>query len=170
MGMPRTLKNFMLFNEGNVYQGEAKSVTLPTLTRKMEEWRGGGMNGPGKMDMGMEALELEATFGGPMRDILRQWGVARMDGVYMRFVGSYQRDDTGSVDTVEVIVRGRHEEIDMGDAEAGEVSEFKVKTAVAYYKLVWNGRTDIEIDFANMIETINGIDRTAELRASLGIY
>lgn len=170
MGMPRTLKNFMLFNEGYAYLGEAKSVTLPTLTRKMEEYRGGGMNGPAKMDMGMEALELEATFGGPMRDILRQWGMVRMGGVYMRFVGSYQNDETGVVDTIEVIVRGRHEEIDMGDAEAGEASEFKVKTAVAYYKLVWNGRTEIEIDFANMTEIIGGVDRTAELRASLGLY
>lgn len=170
MGLPRTLKNLMLFNEGLNYLGEVKSVKLPTLTRKMEEWRGGGMGGPNKMDMGMEALELEATFGGPMRDILRQWGVARVGGVYLRFVGAYQNDETGNVDTIEVIVRGRHEEIDMGDAETGEASEFKVKTVCAYYKLVWNGRTEIEINFADMTEIIGGVDRSAEIRAALGLY
>ena len=61
MGLPRTLKDMMLFNEGLAYLGEAGSVTLPTLTRKMEEWRGAGMNAPVKMDMGMEAMELEAA-------------------------------------------------------------------------------------------------------------
>jgi P2 family phage contractile tail tube protein len=43
MGLPRTLQNLMLFNEGQSYVGEVKTVTLPTLTRKLEEYRGGGM-------------------------------------------------------------------------------------------------------------------------------
>jgi phage tail tube protein FII len=41
MGLPRTLQNLMLFNEGQSYVGEVKTVTLPTLTRKLDEWRGG---------------------------------------------------------------------------------------------------------------------------------
>ena len=39
-------------------------------------------------------------------------GIARHDGVMLRFAGAYQRDDTGQVDAVEVVVRGRHEEIE----------------------------------------------------------
>ena len=170
MGLPRTLKDMMLFNEGLAYLGEAGSVTLPTLTRKMEEWRGAGMNAPVKMDMGMEAMELEAVFGGPMRDILRQWGVTTVAGVYLRFAGAYQQDDTGDVDSVEIIVRGRHEEIEMGEQKPGEAGEFKVKSALAYYKLVWNGRTEIEIDPLAGIEIVDGIDRSAERRAAIGIF
>lgn len=170
MGLPRTLKDMMLFNEGNGYVGECASVTLPPLTRKMEGWRGGGMSGEVKLDMGQEPLELEATYGGPMRDILRQYGMVSVTGVYLRFVGNYQRDDDGSLDTVEVIVRGRHEEIDMGDAKPGEAGEFKTKTALAYYKLIWNGTTEIEIDPINMVEIVGGADRLAERRAALGIY
>lgn len=170
MGMPRTLKDMMLFNEGRAYMGDAKTVTLPTLSRKMEGYRGAGMSGELQMDMGMEAMEMSFTCGGPMRDVLRQFGVTTVDGVYLRFAGNYQSDDTASHDHVEVVVRGRHAEIDMGDQESGSPSEFKVKTAVAYYKLTWNGRTEIEIDPLNMIEIIDGVDRLAARRASLGIF
>src|SRR3546814_835216 len=106
----------------------------------------------------------------PMRDILRQYGVTKVNGVYLRFVGAYQQDDTSAVDNIEVIVRGRHSEIDMGDQEVGEASEFKVTSVLSYYKLVWNGRTEIEIDPLNMIEIVNGIDLLAEQRNALGIF
>lgn len=170
MGLPRILKNMNFYNEGFAYGGEAKTVTLPTLTRKMEEYRGGGMGGPVQIDMGMEAMELTATFGGPVRDVLRQWGTPTVDGVYLRFSGSYQSDDSSAVDTIEIIVRGRYSEIEMGDQEVGEVGESKITMALAYYKLVWNGRTEIEIDPINMVEIVGGVDRSAELRSSIGMF
>jgi len=170
MALPRTLKDMLLFNEGLNYLGDAKTVTLPTLTRKMEEWRGAGMNVPVSMDMGMEAMELSFTCGGLRRDVLRQWGMPTAAGVYLRFAGNYQSDDTAAMDHVEVIVRGRHSEIEMGDQETGEVSEFKATMALAYYKLVWNGRTEIEIDPLAMIEIVGGVDRLAERRSALGIH
>lgn len=170
MGLPRILKNMNFYNEGFAYGGEAKSVSLPTLTRKMEGYRGGGMSGEVQIDMGMEAMELSATFGGPVRDVLRQWGTNTVDGVYLRFAGGYQQDDTGGVDTIEVIVRGRYSEIEMGDQEVGEAGEFSMTMAVAYYKLVWNGRTLIEQDPMNMVDIVDGVDRNAELRASIGMF
>lgn len=169
MGLPRTLKDMMLFNEGLAYLGEIKTVSLPTLTRKMEEWRGGGMSGAVSMDMGMEAMEMSFTCGAPMRDVLRQWGAPTVDGVYLRFAGNYQTDSTAAVDHVEVIVRGRHSEIEMGDQETGEATEFSVTMALAYYEIIWNGRTEIRIDPINMIEIVNGVDRLAERRALMGL-
>lgn len=169
MGMPSVLKNMMLFNEGQNYLGTIKTVSLPTLTRKLEDYRGGGMNGTVKTDHGLNAMEMSATFGGPMRDILRQFGVVRLNGIYMRFVGAYQRDDDGAANSIEVVVRGRHEEIEMGDQEVGAQGEFTVKSALAYYKLIWNGRTEIEIDPLRGLEFIGGIDRNAEIRAILGL-
>ena len=169
MGLPRKLTHFATFVDGTNYMGEMPEVTLPTLTRKMEEYRGGGMNGPVKIDMGQNALELESKFGGMMRSILRQYGVTRHDGVQLRFAGSYQRDDTGAVDAVEIVVRGRHEEIDMGDAKPGDDTEFSVKTACSYYKLSINGVTEIEIDLVNMIEIVGGVDRLADQRRAIGL-
>lgn len=170
MGLPRVLKNMLLFNEGDSFVGEVKTVTLPTLTRKMEDYRGGGMSAPVKLDMGMEGLELKSVFGGMVRAILAQWGITNIAGVYLRFAGALQRDDTGEVDTVEIVVRGRHSEIEMGDQEVGELGDFTVTSALAYYKLTWNGSTLIEIDPINMIEIVDGVDRLAEQRAALGLF
>lgn len=66
MAMPRKLKNMNLFNDGGSYQGLVKSCTLPPLARKMEPFRGGGMNGPVKADLGHDddGIQFEWTVGG----------------------------------------------------------------------------------------------------------
>lgn len=169
MALPRKLKNLNLFNDGESYVGQIVELTPPTLTRSMEDYRAGGMSGPVKIDNGQEAIELEWKCGGLMRSALNQYGITTVAGAQLRFAGAYQRDDTGAVDAVEIVVRGRHSEIDFGSAKAGDDTEFTVKTACAYYKLTINGETVIEIDLVNMIEIVNGTDRLAEQRRAIGL-
>lgn len=169
MAMPRKLKNLNLFNLGESYLGQIVELTLPTLTRSMEDYRGGGMSGPVKVDNGQEAIEFEWKCGGLMRTVLRQYGVTQHDGVQLRFAGAYQRDDTGEVDAVEVVVRGRHSEIGFGTSKAGDDTEQSVKTVCSYYKIMVNGVTEIEIDLVNMIEMVGGVDRLAAQRRAIGI-
>jgi len=169
MALPRKLKNFNLFGDGESYMGQVEEVKLPTLARAMEDLRAGGMSGPVKTDHGMEAMEMESKFAGYMRAVVRQFGITTHDGVPLRFAGAYQADDTAAVDAVEIIVRGRHQEIDRGTAKAGDNTEFTVKTAISYYKEVVNGVTEVEIDFVNMIEIIGGVDRLAEQRRAIGV-
>lgn len=171
MALPRKLKNMNLFNDGYSYLGLSKNVTLPVLGRKMEGYRGGGMNGPVKIDHGMsdDGIQLEWTLGGLDLTALRQYGIPRADGVLLRWAGAYQQDDTGEVVAVEVVVRGRHEEIDMGDAEPGEDTEHSITTTCSYYKLTVNGVTEIEIDILNMVEMAGGEDRLAQQRAAIGL-
>jgi len=171
MALPRKLKNMNLFNDGNSYLGLSKNVTLPVLGRKMEAYRGGGMNGPVKIDHGMsdDGIQLEWTLGGLDVIVLRQYGIPRADGVLLRWAGAYQQDDTAEGVAVEVVVRGRHEEIDMGDAESGEDTEHSITTTCSYYKLTVNGVTEIEIDILNMVEMVGGDDRLAEQRRAIGL-
>lgn len=167
--LPRKLKHMNLFNDGTTYVGQIEEVVPPQLTRVMEEWRAGGMNAPIKTDQGMEALSMEWTCGGFMDEPLRQFGITQHDGVMLRFAGSYQRDDSSKTAAVEIVVRGRHETIDMGTAKTGDNSPFKVTTAVSYYKVTLDGEEIVEIDIINMIEKINGVDRLADHRAAIGI-
>lgn len=171
MALPRKLKNMNLFNDGNSFAGLVKSVTLPTLSRKMESHRAGGMNGPVKADHGMgdDGIQLEWTLGGLDLTTLRQFGTIRADGVQLRFAGAFQRDDTGEVSAVEVVVRGRHEEINMGEATPGEDTEHSITTTCSYYKLTVDNNVEIEIDLLNMIEMVNGEDRLAEQRSAIGL-
>ncbi|HDR9048592.1 TPA: phage major tail tube protein [Burkholderia vietnamiensis] len=169
MGMPRKLKGFNLFQNGENFVGQVVEVTLPKLTRKMEDYQGGGMGGPIKVDFGQEGIQLEWTCGGFMRSVLGQYGVMKHDGVLLRFAGGYQSEDSPSVDAVEIIIKGRHSEIDPGSAKAKEDTAFKVTTVASYYKLSINGEDIIEIDFINMIEKINGNDLYAALRTAMGL-
>lgn len=168
MGLPRKLKQMILHANG-LWIAENVALTLPKLTRQFEEFRGGGMNRPVKIDMGGEALEVEWTCGGHVLAVLRQYGEQTVGAVMLRFTASLQNDDTGEITAVEVVMRGRHEEIDRGDAKPGEDTEVKVKTALSYYKESWNGVTEVEIDVLGMVERVGGIDRMAVHRAALGL-
>ena len=171
MALAKKLKHFNLFNDGNVYGGIAKTVTLPKLGRKMEDYRGGGMDGPVKVDLGFgdDGIALEWTLGGWDLIALRQFGAVRADGVALRFAGSVQRDDDGSVSSVEISVRGRHEEIDFGESTPGEDTEHKINTACTYYKLTVDGEVITEIDLLNFVFIVDGEDLLAAHRKNIGL-
>ncbi|WP_405647447.1 phage major tail tube protein [Pseudomonas sp. Ld6] len=171
MAMPRKLKNLNLFNDGNSYLGLVKSLTLPSLGRKMEGYRGGGMNGPVKADLGMsdDGIQFEWKTGGLDLISLRQFGAVNASSVALRFSGPYQQDDTGETSNVEVVVRGRHETIEMGDAQPGEDTEHSMTTTCSYYKLTVDGEEIIEIDLLNFVEKVNGVDMLEKHRTGMGI-
>lgn len=167
--LPSVLKNFNFFNDAKSYLGVAESIKLPKLARKMEDYRAGGMNGPVGIDLGQEKLEAEFTCAGLMTQVFEQYGTTKVDGVLLRFAGAYQRDDTAQVQAVEVVMRGRYQELDMGDAKAGDKGALSVKANLTYYKLTVDNKVLIEIDLLNMIEVINGVDMLQEQRKAIGL-
>ncbi|MBJ3480426.1 phage major tail tube protein, partial [Salmonella enterica subsp. enterica serovar Typhimurium] len=161
MAMPRKLKLMNVFLNGYSYQGVAKSVTLPKLTRKLENYRGAGMNGSAPVDLGLDddALSMEWSLGGfPDSVIWELYAATGVDAVPIRFAGSYQRDDTGEVQAVELVVRGRHKEVDSGEWKTGESSSTKVSSTNSYAKLTINGEVLYEVDLVNMVEIVGGVD------------
>ena len=169
MGMPSKLKNFATFVDGTSWAGEVTEIVLPKLTRKTEEFRAGGMRAPVKVDLGAEPLELEITSGGWMKDAIKQWGATGIGAVALRFAGAVQSDDTGEYSKVEVFMRGRWEELDMGSSKAGDDTEFKAKASLSYYRLVWDDEDLIEVDATGLIEKVGGVDLTEKVRRILGI-
>lgn len=169
--MPKLLKDFNVFYQGVSFMGVAKLIKLPTLKRKLEKYRGGGMPGSVSADMGLDdGFEIEHTYGGFVPEVIKDFGTAKLDGVMLRFAGAFQRDDTAEVSAVEVVIRGRHEEIEMPEGKAGgDGGETKVKTVLSYYKLIVDGQTLVEIDIPNMIEIVNGTDLYEALRPALGL-
>lgn len=167
--LPRKLKYLNVIVEGRGSPGEVMSVKLPNLKKKTESFRAGGMPGEVKVANGHEAIDLEHEYGGYMVEAVRQAGVTRVDGLGLRFVGSYQRPDGSGVDTVEIAVRGFHEELDRGDSKIGDDTKFTVKTACSYYKETVNGEVVYEIDLLNMVWTVGGVDLLAAHRDAIGV-
>ena len=114
-------------------------------------------------------MELEVTSGGWMKELIKQWGAKGVGGVPLRFAGALQRDDTDEWSKVEIFMRGRWEEIDMGSAKAGDDTEFKAKASLSYYRLEWDGEVLIEIDTTGLIENVGGTDLMQTVREILGI-
>lgn len=165
MKLPRQLKDMNVFNAANAFSGECTVFTRPKLAIKTEAYRGGGMLGEVQLDMGLEALEATAKFGGEIPELNRQFGANQIDAVQLRFAGAYQNDETGGYDDVQIIVRGRFTEIDSGDDEIGGKSGSSYKCACVYYKQSRNGRVEFEIDMLEGRFVVDGVDRWAELRA-----
>lgn len=169
MALPQILKSFNLFNEGGSYAGDVLTVELPKLATKDEEYRAGGMLGAISVPMGLDVIKLGWTAGGYLADAIKQWGITKHDGVMLRFAGAVQSPDAEDYKAVEIVVRGRHSELDMGSAEAAKKTEHKYTTVCSYYKLTLDGTVLIEIDLVAGVHKVGGVDRTASLRAALGI-
>lgn len=172
MALPRKLKKFNLFGNGENWIGIAEEFTPPKLSRKFEAYRGGGMPGAANIDMGLDdgALDVEFTMGGYGEEVIGLLGEPKADGTLLRFSGSIQRDDTGETTAVEIVCRGRAKEIDRGTYKAGDNTQTKVSMTCTYYKETINGQVIHEIDTVNLIEIgPDGVDRMAEHRKNIGL-
>lgn len=128
MGMPKKLFMFDLFIDGQTYLGQVEEVTPPKLSLKTEDYQGAGMVGSVAVMMGSVAvmmgfdsgaLDMEASMGGLMSELLESWG-ATIDGKQFRFAGSYYDNPTGESVPCEIQTRGRFTELDFGSAKAGD--------------------------------------------------
>lgn len=166
--IPETLANLNLFADGVSFQGDVPSLTLPKLTLKMEEHRGGGMDAPVELDMGMEKQEANFTTTGVRRESLKFFGLADGTAFNGTFRGAY-KGLKGKVTPVIVTLRGTLKEVDMGDWKAGDKAEIKHAVGLTYYKLEVDGETVYEIDPIGMRRVINGVDQLAAQRSALGL-
>lgn len=170
MALPKILKDFNLFGDGHNWQGQIQTIALPELARRTVEYEGGGMDGPIEVDMGNQLMEMTWTPGGLLVDGLYDtYGSPIHDAALLRFTGSYESDEDGTVVPVEVVVRGRHKTLGSGEAQKGENAGGEITTTISYYKLVIDGETVIERDVPGMVFRVRGEDRLAERRAALGL-
>jgi P2 family phage contractile tail tube protein len=163
--IPRVLRNFSAFVNGLDYAGRVTELELPDLKIKTEEHRGGGMDGPAEIDMGMEALTSKLTFAEYLPDVLKAFGKLGT-GQRVLFRGGLQRDQEAVVPVV-VEMHGGFKSSTMGTWKAGEVATHEVEATLRYYKLEIGDETIYEIDIDNMVRFIDGVDVLAGIRAAI---
>ncbi|MAY70778.1 MAG: phage major tail tube protein [Halomonas sp.] len=168
--LPKILKDYNLFGDGHNWQGQVPTVTIPELARRMIEYEGGGMDGPVEVDMGQELMTMTWTTGGlVVNGLFDSFGSPVHDAALLRFTGSYESDETGETVPVEIVARGRHKTIAMGEAQKGDKSDWEITTTLTYYKLVIDGENVIERDVPGYVFTVFGVDRLAQRRANLNL-
>lgn len=167
MGLPRKLINMNSYIDGEGFLGVVAEYEEPKIVIATEEYRGGGMLGPVKLDMGLEAMEASVTMAGHTASLIRKFGTTSVDGVQLRLVSAYRADDGTAAQSVEVYLGGRFTEIDPGKAKPGDETEHKYTVPVSYYRREVDGRVEIEIDMINGVFLVDGFDRYAEIMAIL---
>ena len=166
--IPQTLFNTNMFIAGQSLQGDVTSLSLPKVTRKTEEFRGGGMDASVAMDVGLEKLEASFAMSGVRREALKYVGAFDQNGFDASFRGAF-KGLRGAVTGVVATLRGGLREVDPGEWSAGSKAEFKYIVDVTYYKLEIDGRVMFEIDPINSVRVIDGVDQLADVRNVLGL-
>ena len=165
--MPKILKNFNLFVDGRGYAGRAEEVSPPKLTLKTEEFRGGGMDAPAVIDLGMEKLEASFSLVEYDPEILKQFGLVPGNSVQITLRGALVDDSTTT--PMVIGLRGMFTELDMGKFKAGDKATLQCSVACRYYSLEIDGQSIAEIDVDNMVRKIDGPDVLADIRSALGM-
>lgn len=165
--IPRILKNYSLFVDGRGLAGTVQTLTLPTLTTKMEEFRAAGMDAPVEIDMGMEKLEGTFELAEYNPDIIALYGLAGADK-QLTARGAMRRDGEDAVPVV-VNMTGVVKQLETGDWVAGDMTSGTFSFALRYLKITIGGREVVEIDKVNMIRRIDGQDQLATIRQAIGV-
>ncbi|WP_319557905.1 phage major tail tube protein [Thiomicrorhabdus sp.] len=163
------LTDMSLFVDGKGYAGKCPELTLPKITPKMREYRGGGMSGTVEIPTGsVEKMEAEFTLSGIEPDVLALLRILPGEQAPLTIRGALV-DYDGTETPVLVALRGQIKTVDMGTWKPGDESPLKISMAVSYYRLEHGSRVLYEIDPVNMVMTIDGVDRLAQTRANIGL-
>lgn len=168
MALPKTLRNFSLYVDGIGYAGRVTEANLPSLSIQTEDFRGGGMDAPAQIDMGMEPLELSFTLAEYDEAVLRQFGLMDQNAVQVAIRGALVDNGTDATSIV-CNATGHIKEHDPGSMVAGEMTESSFTMGLRYYRLTVAGTVVHEVDVENMVRVINGVDQLASIRTAIGI-
>ncbi|MCX4025160.1 phage major tail tube protein [Spartinivicinus marinus] len=157
-----------LFIDGVSQAGRVQSITLPKLTVKTEEYRGGGMDGVTHLDMGMEAMELSFTIDDCNINVLKEFGFQQGKQVPFNIKGVLRNPGQGD-QGIDAVCRGLVSEIDFGEWKQAELSSLTTTVKLDYYKLTINNKLIYEIDVVNHVRKIEGTDHMQNIRELLGL-
>lgn len=165
MPYPRTIRNFNAFVDGRSYFGLCTQAQLPEPALNTEDFRGGGMDMPVPIDMGMAAMTAELKF--------KEWSselLTRLGGntrLVLRAGEMGQEDFEASA--LVFTLGGRVTATPQGDLGPGTEALLTLRWGVDYYRVQRDGETLIEIDAENAVRTVGGEDQLASLRRAMGV-
>ncbi len=168
MAVNNFLRKFVVYVDGFGKVGDCDGATLPKLNLKMDEYRGGGMDVPVEVDLGMEKLEFQFTRTAIDDQVIDKFGLYPGQNKAFTLRGSLASQD-GTSAAVIGHMRGTLKSVDMGDFRAGEKMQVTFMVTLDYYKLIKGDRTLIEIDIENCRRVVGGVDQLEKDRIALGL-
>lgn len=169
MGMiPQAINRFNVYQGGKKLIGISGEVTLPEVTYLTDSLEGAGVGG--NMDLPIiglvDDMEAEIPFMSLVDDVFSMMDPTEPADVSLN--GSIQgtNRETGKVDYISLSVafRGIVKKFAPGTVKAGGKMGSSVTLGLSYYKIVLNGKTQLEIDKLNEVFIVNGHDVIEKVR------
>lgn len=168
MNLPRILKGFNAFINGDDKYGIVVNISRPKITRKTEDYLPGGVITEMTAVHGFNKLEMEISAKGYEAEMLKSMSSA-IDGTLIRYQGALQVENNESYHVLKGEARGRIIEADPGSDKQGDGGEHKFKIALVYWKETLDGENIVEIDVLGNKAVFGGKDERAGLRKALGL-
>lgn len=169
--IPEKLINFRVYDDKNNALGLA-TVDLPQIQAMTESVSGSGIAG-----------EIETPLLGHFQSMATtlHWRTIEGDAAALQAHGAHQIDVRGSQQAYDaaggtygtVPVRATLKVIpksfNLGSFEPGSQTDTEQEFEVVYLKLYVDGKERLEIDKANFVFKVDGVDQMATVRADLGM-
>ncbi|MEH6834019.1 phage major tail tube protein [Falsihalocynthiibacter arcticus] len=162
------LKYLNLTVDGRGYAGKIEEYNPPAMTLTTEEFRGGGMDAPIDIEMGMEKLTCSFVLTSYDLNVLNLWGVKLNGGIQLTARGSLESLD-GTATAVVHNMTGKIISLERGTWGSGKKPSLTITNSLIYYREVHGAKTTHEIDVINMVRLINGVDQLATHRSNIGL-
>lgn len=165
------LRDITAYLAGEELSGQLDEFHPPQLTTMIDWYRGGGMDIPIPLDMGMDPLVSRLIVNGYQPVMTKEWGLANINATPLTVYAGLENTD-GTVAQLIYEMRGRVAANNMERARGrGEVPRVMIQMGLTYYKVTHSEETEplVEIDAFAMVRKIAGVDRLAALRSVLGL-
>lgn len=164
--LPRLLKHFNLYIDGEDYAGRADSITPPPLTFAMEDHRAGGMDGTIQLEMGMEAMTTTLIVSDFTPALISLMGRPEVPIVAR---GSVQAQGVVRPESVVLNMRGMFSGLEMAEWRGATKTTKTMTTSLSYFRYRQADVEYCEIDIVNMVRRFGGVDQLAVHRANIGL-
>ena len=165
MQYPRTIRGFNAFVDGVSYAGRVLEGKLPELKMQAANHRGGGMDAPISIDMGMEAMQAELTLAEWPPELIKMFGTRQRMTLRPGAMG----ESDFTADSYVGTIGGRWTVVNFGDLKQGSDVPLKLMLETDYFRLQLDGEDLIEIDIEAGKRIIGGVDQLASMRAAMGL-
>lgn len=163
--LPRAVKNFNVYFDGESYAGRCDNAILPNLTAVVESHRAGGMNQPVEIELGTELMTMSWVLSDYDPRVLSYF--SKQD-VPVTLRGSVQAQGQRP-EPVIINMRGLHKGIEFSQWQGGTKTTQTITTSLTYYRYRQNDVEYCEIDVLNMVQRIGGTDQLADHRTNIGL-
>lgn len=162
------IRNFVVWVDGEGKLGTGEQAQLPALSMVTEDYRGGGMDLPLEVELGMEKLEASFVLNNFDPQIFKLFGIA--PGTVKPFtIRGHLAGEDGKTVGVEAHIDGRIKSITSDAWQPGQKTTVTVALSVHFYSLKVGDTDLVEIDVMNARRVVNGVDQLNETRINLGI-